>query len=295
MTIQIGLSDSDRAKVENRGDGAWSITPDLCYLRLSIVNVVFFGMPDSGDRDWVLIDTGLPTSRSSIVDVAEKRFGKGARPAAIILTHGHFDHVGTVLELAKLWEAPVYAHPLERPYLDGSASYPTPDPWVGGGLLALLSPLFPSSPIDLGQGLHALPTDGSVPAMSGWQWLHTPGHAPGHVSLWREADRTLIAGDAFITTGQESAYEVAVQELEMHGPPRYFTPDWGAAEMSVRQLAALKPELVITGHGAPACGIGMRQALDRLADRFGEVAVPPQSRYVRHPATVENGEVYRQS
>jgi glyoxylase-like metal-dependent hydrolase (beta-lactamase superfamily II) len=295
MTIQIGLSDSDRARVENRGDGAWSIAPDLCYLRLSIVNVVFFGLPGSGDRNWVLIDTGLPTSRSSIVDVAGRRFGNGARPAAIILTHGHFDHVGTVLELASTWDAPVYAHPLERPYLDGSASYPTPDPWVGGGLLALLSPLFPSSPIDLGQRLNPLPADGSVPAMPGWQWLHTPGHAPGHVSLWREADRTLIAGDAFITTGQESAYEVAVQELEMHGPPRYFTPDWGAAETSVRLLAALKPELVITGHGAPAYGTGMRQGLDHLAERFGEVAVPAQSRYVRHPATVENGEVYRQS
>ncbi|WP_347404076.1 MBL fold metallo-hydrolase [Mesorhizobium sp. WSM4976] len=51
--------------------------------------------------------------------------------------------------------------------------------------------------------------------MPGWRWLHTPGQAPGHISLWREADHTLVAGDAFITTGQESAYEVAVQQLEM--------------------------------------------------------------------------------
>lgn len=51
------------------GDGAWSVALDLCYLRLAIVNVVFFGAPGAGDRQWALIDTGLPTSR------AERRFG----------------------------------------------------------------------------------------------------------------------------------------------------------------------------------------------------------------------------
>ncbi|MER8413563.1 MBL fold metallo-hydrolase [Mesorhizobium sp. M1342] len=288
MTVQIRLSDIDHARRENRGDGVWSIAPDLAYLRLTIVNVVFFGAPGSGDRNWVLIDTGLPTSRSSILAVAEKRFGAGARPAAIILTHGHFDHVGAVVDLAGTWDAPVFAHPLERPYLDGTGSYPPPDPWVGGGLIALLSPLFPRGPIDLGDRLQLLPADGSVPGMPGWRWLHTPGHAPGHVSLWREEDRSLIAGDAFITTGQESVYEVAVQDLEMHGPPRYFTPDWDAAEKSVKQLAALKPQMVISGHGAPAAGVGMRQALDRLAERFTAFAVPPRMKFVREPATVSN-------
>ena len=42
-------------------------------------------------------------------------------------------------------------------------------------------------------------------------------------------DRTLIAGDAFITTKQESAYAVATQRPELHGPPMYFTPDWRSA------------------------------------------------------------------
>lgn len=292
MTVQIPLSEIDRARHEDLGDGAWTIAPDLAYLRLSIVNVVFFGTP--GDHaEWVLIDTGLPTSRSSIVGVARSRFGLDARPSAIILTHGHFDHVGTVLELAKTWDVPVYAHPLEHPYLDGTASYPPPDPWVGGGLMALLSPLFPCGPIDLDTRLRPLPDDRLVPGMPGWQWLHTPGHAPGHISLWREADRALIAGDAFITTGQESAYEVAVQQLEMHGPPRYFTPDWEAAERSVRDLAALSPELVISGHGAAAAGAGMRQGLDRLAERFRETAVPGGTKYVRKPATVTNGRAYQ--
>jgi hypothetical protein len=39
--------------------------------------------------------------------------------------------------------------------------------------------------------------------MPGWRWMHTPGHTEGHVCLFRNSDRTLIAGDAFTTTKQE--------------------------------------------------------------------------------------------
>ncbi len=277
MANQIKLAASDEARFEDRGDGTKSVADDLAYLRLSIVNVVFFGRPACGDRNWVLVDAGLRTSKQAILECAERRFGNGARPRAIILTHGHFDHVGSVEALAALWDCPVYAHPLEQPYLDGSKAYPPADPWVGGGLVALLSPLFPRAPIDLGERLRLLPDDGTVPGMPGWEWIHTPGHAPGHISLWREQDRTLLSGDAFITTGQESAYEVAVQQLEMHGPPRYFTPDWALAHRSVDTLAALEPELAVTGHGKPAAGEGMRMALHRLSDEFERVAVPPDS------------------
>ena len=112
-----------------------------------------------------------------------------------------------------------------------------------------------------------------MPGMPGWQWFHTPGHAPGHVSFWRDSDRTLLAGDAVITTGQESAYEVALQTLEMHGPPRYFTPDWDAAERSVRRLADLNPNTIVSGHGTPVSGPNMQRALKQLAEEFRTIAV----------------------
>ena len=270
------------------------VAPDIAYLRLSIVNVVLYGPPAAGNGGWVLIDTGLPTSASAIRDCAGRRFGHGTRPAAIILTHGHFDHVGSVGTLAEEWDVAVYAHPLETPYLDGSASYPPADPWVGGGLMALMSPLYPRGPINLGARLRSLPDDGSIPDMPGWSWIYTPGHAPGHVSLWREQDQTLIAGDAVITTGQESAYDVAMQKLELHGPPRYFTPDWNAAGRSVERLAELNPRLLITGHGAPVAGAAMQQALQRLSRDFAKIAVPDGAKYVRDPATVASGDVYRE-
>ena len=120
---------------------------------------------------------------------------------------------------------------------------------VEGGLVAKISPLFPNEPVDLGNNVEPLPSDGSIPNMPGWQWIHTPGHSPGHISLFREKDHSLIVGDAFVTVKQDSLYNVLTQELEISGPPRYLTTDWGAAKESVIRLEALKPKIAITGHG----------------------------------------------
>ncbi len=272
-----------------KGDPIQEVADDLAYKRLGIVNVLFYGRPD---EPWVLVDAGLPGTAHSIRAAARERFGDRS-PEAIVLTHGHFDHVGALKSLADEWDVPVYAHGLEHPYLDGRSSYPPPDPAAGGGLMARTSFIYPKGPIDVGSRLRPLPEDGSVPGMPGWRSLHTPGHTPGHVSLWRGADRLLVAGDAFVTTRAESVYAVAVQKPEVHGPPRYYTPDWGAAEASVQELAALEPETVVSGHGPALRGAEMRRNLHRLADDFQTLAVPDKGRYVDLPARAdESGTTY---
>lgn len=140
--------------------------------------------------------------------------------------------------------------------------------------MARLSPLYPRSPVDVAERLSTLPQDGSVPFLDEWQWVHTPGHSPGHVSLWRPRDRVLVSGDAVVTTRQESAYAALFHPPEVHGPPAYFTPDWTAAAASVRHLAQLEPELLVSHHGAALSGPQMRHALHRLAEHFEEIATP---------------------
>ena len=268
---QISLNDGVGVEAAHIGEMV-EIHPDIAYQRLAIVNVVYYGSPSSDQ--WVLIDAGVVGSANWILSTAEQRFGKDTPPAAIVMTHGHFDHVGALTELAEHWDVPVFAHPLESPYLNGESSYPPPDPDVGGGLMSTLSRFYPRGAVDVSRWLRQLPEDGSVPSMPGWQWIHTPGHTTGHISLWRPQDRILIAGDAFITTAQESAYAVLVQRPELHGPPMYFTPDWQQAEQSVQRLAALEPERSVTGHGPALHGSEMRRALHALASDFRRVAVP---------------------
>lgn len=291
-TPQIPLDPADLARSVDGDNQVHELAPDIAYKRLAIVNIAYFG--EANAAGWVLIDAGVGGTANAIARAAEARFGTDTRPSAIVLTHGHFDHVGALETLAKKWDVPIYAHEHELPYLNGSASYPPADPSVGGGMMAALSRLYPRGPVDVRPWLKVLPRDGTVPAMPGWRWIHTPGHTPGHVSLWREADRSLIAGDAFVTTRQESVYAAATQEPEMHGPPMYYTPDWISAAESVRSLSSLDPELVITGHGRPMAGEGMRKALRELADRFEEVAVPESGRYVNAPETAAAGAAYHQ-
>jgi glyoxylase-like metal-dependent hydrolase (beta-lactamase superfamily II) len=272
--------------------GEMPVADDLDCVQLSIVNVYLYGPPGAGDREWVLIDAGLSLSAGRIARAAAARFGPRSRPACVVLTHGHFDHVGSVRQLADAWGVPVYAHPLELPYLTGRSDYPPPDPTVGGGAMALMSPLYSRKGIDLRPRVRPLPADGTVPHMPGWRWLHTPGHTSGHVALFRDADRVLVAGDAFVTTKQESALAVMTRRMEVCRPPAYFTTDWVAAGLSVRMLAGLRPEVSATGHGLPMWGAEMRRQLDALAAHF-ERHVPADGRYVRRPAVAdERGVLY---
>lgn len=252
------------------------IADGVVHVRHLFVNVYLVGTADQ----WVLVDAALKGAADDIVAAAEEHFGEGTMPAAIVLTHGHFDHVGALDELLQRWDVPVYAHRLELPHLTGKKDYVEPDPTVGKGAMALLSFAYPNEAIDLGARVKALPDDSSIPPMPDWTWIHTPGHTEGHISLFRESDGTLIAGDAFVTVEQESLYKVATQKQEVHGPPAYFTPDWHEAHESVRRLEALSPEVGATGHGTPMQGEALRAGLRTLVEHFDEIAVPDQGKYV---------------
>jgi glyoxylase-like metal-dependent hydrolase (beta-lactamase superfamily II) len=266
-----------------------AIAPGLTGLRILFVNVFAITTPQGG---WVLVDSGIPYSAGRIRKWTGSQFGHGATPLAIVQTHGHFDHAGSLEDLAKDWDVPIYAHRDEMPFLSGREKYPPPDTSAGGGVMTLMSPLFPRGPVDVTQWLRELEPDGQIPELPEWRWLHTPGHTAGHISLFRERDRALIVGDAFCTTKSESLFAAAKQKPELHGPPAYYTPDWDQARNSVRKLADLKPAILAPGHGMPMAGPEVESGLQTLAREFDRIARPsdetrPDTRPPQSPGSVE--------
>ena len=266
------------------------IAPGVVCVPTSFVNTYLIGEPGG---PWALVDTGLRPFAWKIKAAAAERFGRDSKPVAIFLTHGHFDHSGSARVLAEYWGVPVYAHELEAPYLSGRSGYPPPDPTVGGAI-AMLSRVMPHDGIDLGRRLRTLltvttgpdtpPDQGPLPGMDGWKWVFTPGHSPGHVSFFREADRTLLAGDAVATLNMDSYLELAIKQQEISTAGAPFIPDWESYARSLQVVADLEPATLACGHGIPMSGGEVASDLERFARHFSP---PAHGRYVPEPARTD--------
>ncbi len=260
------------------------VAPDVGWLPVSFANVFFIGRPGG---KWILVDTGWPGRAREILAAAEARFGSGSAPEVIVLTHGHIDHAGNAAALADAWNVPIYAHHLESPFLSGRSAYPPPDPTVGGAT-AFLSRFLPPLRRDLGGRLLELHSS-KVPGASGWEWLHAPGHSPGHICLFRASDRILLTGDALVTVNMDSWIGLIGAHPELAGPPAPFTIDWHVALSSLEKLAKLRPNVVGSGHGVPISDSDLPDRLEEFTRRF---RIPRRGRYVAQPArTNENGVV----
>lgn len=246
------------------------VTAEVILLNFGVVNAFLVGDPFSDGKEFVLVDTGLENSFDFILETINKHYGADLRPQCIVLTHGHFDHVGSVIKLSEYWDVPVYIHELEVPYVTGEKDYPLGDPEVGGKV-SEMSPSFPHTSIDIGKRVSVLPQDGKIPGIPGWKWIHTPGHTGGHISLFHELDRVLIAGDAISTTRQESMRHVITQKREIAGPPAYLTEDWNKALDSLIYLKSLEPTVVLPSHGKPLRGLKVKEHLESLVSKIDKM------------------------
>jgi glyoxylase-like metal-dependent hydrolase (beta-lactamase superfamily II) len=256
---------------------------DVVIIKTLVSNAYLVGT----SKCWILVDALAPGRARTIKQAAEARFGPRARPQAIVLTHGHFDHAGSAAALADWWGVKVYAHRLEHPYLTGRSLYPPLD-HTAPGFFSGLSRLFPSGTCNLGTRVSELDPSGPLPWLNDWQCCFTPGHAPGHVAFFRREGAVLLAGDAVTTMNLNSFTGTTLQHQQLCGPPVPGTIDWPEAHRSVRLLAALQPKVICAGHGKPM--FEAATALRLMADQF---PVPAHGRYIRQPAlTDESGVVY---
>jgi glyoxylase-like metal-dependent hydrolase (beta-lactamase superfamily II) len=268
---------------------AQEVAPNVYRLPTGISNAYFVAI----DADqYVLVDVGDVGWGDRIQETAAELFG-AARPRAIVLTHGHFDHAGALPELLNgEWEGvPVYAHVMELPYLKGGRRYPPGDPTVGGVMAEVSRFMDTSRPTDVPGEVRALPEEiGELEFLPGWEVRPSPGHTPGHISLWNEQHRVLIAGDAIVTMNQKSPVAALTQKPELYSPPPYATYNWHHARQSARALAELEPYYLCAGHGVPMSGENLASDLSAFVKEF---PVPSYGRYVCTPAKFnKTGPVY---
>jgi hydroxyacylglutathione hydrolase len=172
----------------------------------------------------VLVDAGTTGAHRRILRELAVR-----QMAAHVVTHAHPDHFGSSHAVCEQLGLPLWAGERDAEAVEAGSFVPPP---TRVGALLSHAPMPPGHPV--ARRLREGDTVGA-----GFSVLDVPGHSPGHIALWREADRTLIAGDVFFNLPRLGA------------PPRSMTVDPDANRVSMRRLAELRPALVLFGHGPP--------------------------------------------
>jgi len=209
----------------------------------------------------ILVDTGFPGTEQKLKEAAEGEGVPFDRVDKIIITHQDIDHIGglpAIIAKAK-GKIVVFAHEIEKPYIEGEKPLIKFNPVRLAKMLegmpeerrsrlgSLLSNP-PKSKVDV-----ALQDGQKLPYCGGITVIHTPGHTPGHISLYHVQSKTLIAGDALIA-----------DRGHLSGPNPASAFDIDEANRSVEKFKQFDIENVICYHGG-VCRDNIRNRIAELA------------------------------
>lgn len=198
------------------------------------------------DQAFTLVDCGYP-GFIDILEAAANVHGLSlGQLSAVFITHHDIDHLGSLFELKQLYpKLKVYSSATEEPYISGKRK---------SLRLQQAEEMYHSIPENQRAGalqfqetlrnIKAVPVDSTfedgdeIDPCSGVRLVATPGHMPGHVSLYIENSKTLIAGDAVVFENDK---------LEIANPD--FTLDLTAAVASIGKLQQLEIDKIICYHG----------------------------------------------
>jgi glyoxylase-like metal-dependent hydrolase (beta-lactamase superfamily II) len=185
-----------------------------------------------------LIDASIPPAASGIIAQIES-LGRSVKDVKrILITHVHPDHIGALPRLKEVTGAELIAPAGERAVLEGREGIARARRENLGALARMMLPpdtMLPPLTVDRGiSGGDTLPE-----ILGGLAVISTPGHSPDHLSYWQPERRILFCGD------------VLMNLFGLRLPVAAFTVDMERNRRSISQVAALEPEIVCFGHGAP--------------------------------------------
>lgn len=171
-----------------------------------------------------LVDAGLPYMAKGILTFIENLH---AGPLTrIVLTHGHGDHVGAIERILEDTEVPIFAHPIEIPYIEGELIYPRKKK----AQITVANRRTQALPIN---------EHGELQSIGGLTPYFTPGHSPGHVAYYHPQDQVLLVGDLF-----------TAKKGKLRKPMAMFTGDMAQAIQSSSIVRQLKPVRLEVCHGS---------------------------------------------
>jgi glyoxylase-like metal-dependent hydrolase (beta-lactamase superfamily II) len=226
------------------------VAPGVHWLECARTNMY---LVQTGDRV-LIVDAGLPRMWSALQSALEQIGANPEQVDGVVLTHGHFDHVGMARRIRGQWDVPVWVHPADRrlaahPYRyrteDNRLIYTLTHPEFVPNLLRLLAA--GAAWVDGIEDTH--PVDGTgaaeLLARHGAMMLETPGHTDGHIALHLPQRDVLLVGDTLVTF---DPYKNRPGPQIIAGAA---TADSDTNMASLQVLAGTDARTVLPGHGDP--------------------------------------------
>lgn len=225
------------------------ITPNLYEISLGTVNAHLI----QSEGELILIDTGSPGDESKITAALAEIGRSTADLTAIIVTHCHPDHAGSLSALQEMTDAPTYMHRIDAKMVaQGKAKRPlTPAPGMLNQLLFRFFIAPAPETITPARVDHTLEDHDRLSLAGGLQVIHMPGHSLGQIGLLWQSEKVLFAADA-VTNLPRLAYHIGYE-------------DFARGQESAAKLAGLQFETAVFGHGKALT----KQAGHKFQQKFG--------------------------
>lgn len=166
----------------------------------------------------------------------------------LALTHVHPDHQGAARTICQRYAIDLACHAADLPAMEGRQPIQP-----NNFFIRCSTRLWAGPPHPVGRLLQ----EGDE--VAGFRIVHAPGHTPGHIILFRDADRMAIVGDVL------NGMNLATTWPGIHEPPAIFSTDPSENRRSIRRLAELQPRLICFGHGPPLADM---KKFDRFLKRL---------------------------